>query len=153
MKAVRTTSVGTISIHQASRRCVLPKRVKPPTVEDSATLFMHPPNRVEYSRTPLLQTGFCATTRRTRRKKSQSRSTVAGEKADRQTEVYSAPSGVEYRTHSPRRVITACNSPVLCAARSVPLNTMLHSSNSGVCPGSDHPRGTSHARDANARGL
>src|SRR5271170_3108475 len=59
---------------------------------------------------------------------------------------YSAPSGVLYRTHSPRRAITACPaatliSPVSCSTRNVPLITTVYSSKSGRCPGSDHPAG------------
>src|SRR5580698_4361300 len=78
----------------------------------------------------------------------ESRWTVAGSKADRQTAIYSAPSGpgVLYRTHSPRGAITACpaftsTTPVFDSTRSAPFKTTVYSSNSGLWPGSLHPEG------------
>ena len=44
---------------------------------------------------------------RARRDQSSSRWTVSGEKAGRHTAMYSAPSGVEYCTHSPACAMTA----------------------------------------------
>src|ERR1035441_9360475 len=70
------------------------------------------------------------------------------ENAGRQTARYSAPSGpgVLSRTHSPRCTITACSActsrePARCSTRSMPRNTSVNSSNSGVWPGSCHPPG------------
>src|SRR6478752_6886109 len=69
-------------------------------------------------------------------------------KAGRHTAMYSAPpsAGVEYWIHSPLWAMTAwpaatSSSPFLCFTRSVPLRTMVNSSNSGVCPGSSQPCG------------
>src|SRR5579862_9861836 len=60
--------------------------------------------------------------------------------------MYSAPSGVEYCTHSPLCACTACPGftsmvPPLWVTRSTPCSTIEYSSNSGVCPGSSHPAG------------
>jgi hypothetical protein len=46
---------GRFSIHHASRRCVLPNRVRPFTVEESATLLYTPQTQLEYSRKLFLQ--------------------------------------------------------------------------------------------------
>src|SRR6202034_3130625 len=54
-KALMTIMNGRFSIHHASRRCVLPNRVRPFTVEESATLLYTPQTRIEYSRKQFLQ--------------------------------------------------------------------------------------------------
>src|SRR5277367_846054 len=51
---------GRFSAHHASWRCVLPKRVRPFTVEESATLFFAPQTQIEYSRKLFLQITFAA---------------------------------------------------------------------------------------------
>ncbi len=61
--------------------------------------------------------------------------------------MYSVASlGVEYCTHSPGFVITACpagtsSTPSLWRTSKRPLSTSVYSWNSGVCPGSFHPAG------------
>jgi len=75
-----------------------------------------------------------------------SRRTVSSENAGTHTAMYSAPSGVEYRTHSPLCAMTACPAwtsrvPSSCFTRTKPLSTIVNSSNSGLCPGSSHPSG------------
>src|ERR1700677_3078345 len=54
-KALMTITNGRFSIHHASRRCVLPNRVRPFTVEESATLLYAPQTQIEYSRKRFLQ--------------------------------------------------------------------------------------------------
>src|SRR5271163_4379305 len=51
---------GRFSAHHASWRCVLPKRVRPFTVEESATLFCASQTQIEYSRRRFLQITFAA---------------------------------------------------------------------------------------------
>jgi len=96
MKAVKTMSVGITSIHQASCRCVLPKRSSALRVEESATLLLTPADYKQNNwRRSVLQKQF-RDSPLVRPIARQSRCTVSGEKAGKQTETYSAPSGVEY---------------------------------------------------------